>query len=75
MLSLASRLDALNEQQLDSRNHQVVALLLSFQTRLLLTLLAALAIGLGLTPFTMTKRLVESRFSAYALLLAGTVAR
>jgi signal transduction histidine kinase len=55
MLALAGRIDALNEQQLDAGNRQVVALLLSFQTRLLLTLLAALAIGLGLALFTMRK--------------------
>ena len=47
MLELAGRIDALNEQQLDAGNQQVVSLLLSFQTRLLLTLLAALALGLG----------------------------
>jgi signal transduction histidine kinase len=55
MLSLAGRIDALNEQQLDAGNRQVVTLLLSFQTRLLLTLLAALALGLGLALFTMRK--------------------
>jgi signal transduction histidine kinase len=55
MLELAGRIDALNEQQLDAGNQQVVSLLLSFQTRLLLTLLAALALGLGLALFTMRK--------------------
>jgi signal transduction histidine kinase len=55
MLALASSIDALNEQQLDSGNQQVVSLLLSFQTRLLLTLLAALALGVGLALFTMRK--------------------
>src|ERR1700684_2442872 len=55
MLALAGRIDALNEQQLDAGNRQVVTLLLSFQTRLLLTLLAALALGLGLALFTMRK--------------------
>src|SRR5208337_2692968 len=55
MLELASRIDGLNEQQLDAGNRQVGALLLSFQTRLLLTLLAALALGLGLALFTMRK--------------------
>jgi signal transduction histidine kinase len=58
MLSLAGRIDALNEQQLDAGNQQVVSLLLSFQTRLLLTLLAALAIGLGLALFT-TRRILN----------------
>jgi len=55
MLALAARIDALNEQQLDAGNHQVGSLLLSFQTRLLLTLLAALALGLGLALFTLSK--------------------
>jgi signal transduction histidine kinase len=55
MLALASRIDDLNEQQLDAGNAQVVSLLLNFQTRLLLTLLAALALGLGLALFTMRK--------------------
>jgi len=55
MLALAGQIDNLNEQQLDAGNHQVVSLLLGFQTRLLLTLLAALALGLGLALFTMRK--------------------
>ena len=55
MLALAARIDALNEQQLDSGNQQVISLLLTFQTRLLLTLMAALALGLGLAFFTMRK--------------------
>jgi signal transduction histidine kinase len=55
MLALAGRIDGLNEQQLDSGNQQVVSLLLNFQTRLLLTLMAALALGLGLAMFTMRK--------------------
>jgi signal transduction histidine kinase len=55
MLSLAESIDNLNEQQLDAGNQQVVSLLLGFQTRLLLTLLAALALGLGLALFTMRK--------------------
>jgi signal transduction histidine kinase len=55
MLALAGRIDDLNEEQLDAGNHQVVSLLLGFQTRLLLTLLAALTLGLGLALFTMRK--------------------
>jgi signal transduction histidine kinase len=55
MLAIAGRIDDLNEQQLDAGNRQVVSLLLSFQTRLLLTLVAALALGLGLALFTMRK--------------------
>ncbi len=55
MLSLAGRIADLNDQQLDAGNQQVGSLLVSFQTRLLLTLMAALAIGLGLALFTMRK--------------------
>ncbi|HEX5226747.1 MAG TPA: sensor histidine kinase [Bryobacteraceae bacterium] len=55
MLALADQIAALNDQQLTAGNRQVVSLLLDFQTRLLLTLFAALAIGLGLAFFTMRK--------------------
>src|SRR5580698_1908143 len=48
MLAIAGQIDRLNEQQLDAGNQQVVSLLLSFQTRLLLTLMVALGLGLGL---------------------------
>ena len=40
---------------MDAGNQQVVSLVVSFQTRLLLTLMAALALGLGLALFTMRK--------------------
>jgi len=55
MLAIAGRIADINEQQLDAGNDQVVSLLLSFQTRLLLTLMAALALGLGLALFTMRR--------------------
>jgi signal transduction histidine kinase len=55
MLAIAGQIDRLNEQQLDAGNQQVVSLLLSFQTRLLLTLMVALGLGLGLALFTMRK--------------------
>jgi signal transduction histidine kinase len=55
MLALADQIAGLNEQQLNAGNRQVVSLLLNFQTRLLLTLFAALALGLGLALFTMRK--------------------
>jgi signal transduction histidine kinase len=55
MLEIAARIADLNDQQLDAGNRQVVSLLLNFQTRLLLTLVAALALGLGLALFTMRK--------------------
>jgi signal transduction histidine kinase len=65
MLELADQIAALNEQQLNDGNGQVVSLLLNFQTRLLLTLLAALALGVGLALFTMRRILKlerEARF-------------
>jgi signal transduction histidine kinase len=55
MLAIAGRIADLNDQQLNAGNQQVVSLLLSFQTRLLLTLMVALALGLGLAMFTMRK--------------------
>lgn len=53
MLAIADRIAAINEQQLNAGNDQVVSLLLRFQNRLLLTLVAALLLGLGLAWFTM----------------------
>lgn len=55
MLALADQIAALNDRQLTAGNRQVVSLLLDFQTRLLLTLFAALALGLGLALFTMRR--------------------
>ncbi len=71
MLALAGRIDDLNEQQLDAGNRQVVSLLVDFQTRLLLTLMAALALGLGLALFTMRRIL---SLEAQARLQYGEVA-
>lgn len=47
MLDLASRIEQINEQQLDEGNHRVDRLLAAFQRRLAATLLAALLLGLG----------------------------
>jgi signal transduction histidine kinase len=55
MLAIADRIATINEQQLNAGNDQVVALLLRFQNRLILTLVAALALGLGMALFTMRK--------------------
>jgi len=52
MLDIAGRIADLNEQQLNDGNERVVGLLVKFQTRLSLTLLAALAIGLGMAVFS-----------------------
>lgn len=55
MLSIADRIAAINEEQLTIGNAQVVSLLFRFQTRLLLTLIAALVIGLGMAAFSTRK--------------------
>jgi signal transduction histidine kinase len=55
MLALAGKIAEIDEQQLDAGNDQAVSLLVRFQTRLLLTLLAALALGVGLALFTTRK--------------------
>lgn len=55
MLAIADRIAAINEQQLTAGNDQVVSLLLRFQTRLIVTLVAALVLGLGMAFFTTRK--------------------
>ena len=52
MLDIAGHIGDLNEQQLNAGNERVVGLLVKFQTGLSLTLLAALAIGLGMAVFS-----------------------
>jgi signal transduction histidine kinase len=54
-LSVADRIAAINEQQLTTGNEQVVMLLLRFQTRLLVTLIAALVLGLCMALFSIRK--------------------
>ena len=58
MLAIADRIAAINDQQLTAGNDQVVSLLLRFQTRLLLTLVAALILGLGMAFFS-TRRILR----------------
>ena len=55
MLAIADRITAINEQQLTDGNDQVVSLLLRFQTRLLLTIVAALVLGFGMAAFSTRK--------------------
>jgi signal transduction histidine kinase len=52
MLAIADRIATINEQQLSAGNDQVVSLLGSFQTRLAITLFAAVAFGLGMAAFS-----------------------
>ena len=53
MLAIADQIANINEQQLNAGNDQVVGLLLKFQARLVITLVAALALGLGLAALSM----------------------
>jgi len=55
MLAIADRIAAINDQQLTAGNDQVVSLLLRFQTRLLVTLVAGLVLGLGMAAFSTRK--------------------
>ena len=55
MLSIADRIAVINDQQLTAGNAQVVDLLFRFQTRLLLTLVAALVLGVAMALFSMRK--------------------
>jgi len=63
MLEIAGRIADLNEEQMNAGNERVVGLLVKFQTRLSLTLLAALAIGLGMAVFS-TRRILHLEASS-----------
>jgi len=55
MLEIAGRIADINEQQLNAGNEQASGLLEKFQTRLVVTLFAALALGLGMATFSTRK--------------------
>jgi signal transduction histidine kinase len=57
MLAIADRIAGINDLQLTAGNDQVVSLLLRFQTRLLVTVVAALVLGIGMAAFT-TRRIL-----------------
>jgi signal transduction histidine kinase len=62
MLAIADRIATINEQQLSAGNDQVVSLLGRFQTRLGITLFAAVAFGLGMAAFSIRRILrLEAR--------------
>jgi len=61
MLEVAGRIASLNEQQLNAGNRRVVGLLLQLQTRLAVTLLAALALGLAMSAYSTRKILMLER--------------
>jgi signal transduction histidine kinase len=61
MLAVADRIAVINEQQLNAGNEEVAGLLRGFQTRLAVTLFAALALGLGMTGFSVRRVLEMER--------------
>jgi len=65
MLAMADRIAAINEQQLNAGNEQVVGLLRKFQMRLMITLFAALAFGLGMAVFSI-RRILNLETQAHA---------
>jgi len=58
MLEVADQIASINDQQLTAANEEAVSLLVRFQTRLLVTLVAALALGLGMA-FFMTRKILK----------------
>lgn len=67
MLDLASRIETINEQQLDEGNRRVDHLLSTFQDRLAATLLVALVLGVGTAAFSTQKilRLADQAQAQY----------
>lgn len=65
MLEIAGRIGSINEQQLNAGNELVVGLLSAFQARLGLTLLASLALGVGMAAFS-TRKILKLEASANA---------
>ncbi len=55
MLAIAGRIADINEQQLNTGDQRMVELLLQFQNRLGVTLIATLALGLGMAGFSTRK--------------------
>ncbi len=74
MLEIAGRIASLNEQQLNAGNDLVVSLLGTFQARLALTLLATLALGVGMAAFS-TRKILKLEDSANAQYRAVAEAR
>jgi len=74
MLNIADRIAGINEQQLNAGNEEVLGLLKKFQARLLITLFAALALGLGMTAFS-TRRILGLEAQANARYEEAVAAR
>ncbi len=65
MLRIASQIANINEEQLKTANQRLGDLLLRFQTRLGVTLLATLALGLGMAAFS-TRKILKLETAAHA---------
>ena len=74
MLAIADRIAALNEQQLNAANDQVSGLLADFELRIGVTLLVALALGLGMAAFSV-RRILRLEQQAHTQFLAVAEAR
>jgi len=74
MLAMADRAAALNEQQLNAANDQVGGLLAEFETRIAITLIIGLALGLGMAAFSM-RRILRLEDQAHAQYLEVAEAR
>jgi len=64
-LAIADRVAGMNEQQLNAANDKVVGLLADFETRIGVTVTAALLLGLGMAAFSM-RRILKLERQAHA---------
>jgi len=74
MLEVAGRIADINEQQLNAGNERASGLLAKFQTRIAVTLFAALALGLGMAAFSIRK-ILQLEAHAHARYLEVAEAR
>jgi signal transduction histidine kinase len=74
MLQVASKIADINEQQLNSGSERTAELLLRFQIRLAVTLLAALALGIGMAAFS-SSRILKLEARAHSRFLEVADAR
>lgn len=65
VLEIAGQIASINEHQLSAGNERVVTLLLSFQSRLVLTLIATLGLGLAMAAFS-TRKILNLEAEAHA---------
>ena len=74
VLEIAGQVAEINERQLRAGNQRVVGLLLSFQTRLVLTLVVTLGLGFAMAAFS-TRKILKLEASAHAQYRAVAEAR